>query len=784
MLSIKAPLETVLKPDFLHTNESFCERIAGNYRQMGQFVSREDLIHVITQPPEVFLLGGDSPQVIGQSNIRNTQIQKVEVLNQLINRILIAADGHLTYQDEVYITNALHKFGVRNHQTFMRQVYALTQDTKNTNRLLASYQTNMNRLSKLVNQFAIEHHGEQKTEIAKVENEILHLHEEVNRRWQAGDLYQMQQSFRQSSEGRTTISRETFQMAEQIRLSQQLRLQELREEARGEFVPLIYHHENLFESVQEEDLPVSKERMEQKIVSAVLLSLVDNLYQSVYEQVDHALENWYHTEYTFFEAGKNVFSRMEENTSLRQLFYEQSALSLMRQNANRTELAMIEELMQLTEENTYSLQETNEGDLFSSAEISYLSQTEETTETTENLLEKNTYEQQVYQQNIQNERRQKEYLSNLQKIVEGFREPTGEDARERTKRETLFALEHPEAFQRQYAKEVKEERERRDAAMEETLQTMSEPQRQLATLMREFIASPVPYLEGHMVREEDLLLLHYDSLSEQEKTFVLENESESRRDYETVLRQVQERTGIRDGEVGAQETVASKEEPVPQQKEETLVFRQEDRIREEIAGQEETETQTLVERQRRYNRILREVVSRLSEGAIQQETVEDHPEAPVKETLLLSHRQEVEQRLSESERELVRTSDVRRVIEEIRQEPAVRRVESETKAPESLHLVHHSAQNTVDEETIEELKETLRRQEKTTSLSTEARERIENIERRIVREENRKVITTQSEEEIAQMVGRSLRGQIDEITGKVYGRIERQLNSERRRRGL
>ena len=124
------------------------------------------------------------------------------------------------------------------------------------------------------------------------------------------------------------------------------------------------------------------------------------------------------------------------------------------------------------------------------------------------------------------------------------------------------------------------------------------------------------------------------------------------------------------------------------------------------------------------------------------------------------------------------------MIEEIRREPVVRRTESETGAPESLHLVHHTAQNTVDEETIEELRETLRRQENTTSLATEATERIENIERRIVREENRKVITTQSEEEIAQMVGKSLRGQIDEITGKVYGRIERQLNSERRRRGL
>ena len=727
MLSIKAPLETVLKPDFLHTNESFYERISGNYRQMGQTVNREDLIHVVTQPPEVFLMGNDMPQTIGQTDIRNTQIQKVEVLNQLINRIMIAADGHLTYQDEVYITNALHKFGVQNHQAFMQQVYKLTQDTKNTNRLLASYQTNINRLSELVYQFATTRRDEQRTEIANVENEILHLHEEVSRRWQAGDLYRMQQSFRQSSEGRTTISREMFQMAEQIRLSQQLRLQELRETARGEFVPLVYHHENIFEGAQEESLPLSEERIEQKIASAVLLSLVDNLYQSVYEQVDHALENWYHTEYAFYEAGANVFARMEGNTSLRQLFYEQSALSVAQQNANSTELAMIEELVQLTEENNYLLQETNEGEHFSPAEISYLSQSEETEETTENLLEKNTYEQQVYQQNIQNERRQREYLSNLQRIVEGFRAPAGEDAGERTKQETLFALEHPEAFRRQYAEEAREEEDRREAAMEETLQTMSQPQRQLAELVREYIASPAPYLGGNMVREEDLLLLHYDSLSESEKTYVLESERENSRDYETLLHHVRERIGIREGESAAPRESVTSDGTVPPQSEETLI---------------------LTHRQE------------------------------------IDERQEEERTLSESERELIRTGAVSRVIEEIRREPVVRRTESETGVPESLHLVHHTAQNTVDEETIEELRETLRRQENTTSLATEATERIENIERRIVREENRKVITTQSEEEIAQMVGKSLRGQIDEITGKVYGRIERQLNSERRRRGL
>ena len=142
MLSIKAPIETVLKSDFLQTNESFCQRILGNYEQLGQRIFPEDLMHVVTQPPEIFLVGGDAPQFMNQTDVKNIQIQKVEVLNQLLNRILIAADGHITYQDEVYITNVLHKFGIKNQQEFMHQVYKMTKDTKNTNTLLATYQSN------------------------------------------------------------------------------------------------------------------------------------------------------------------------------------------------------------------------------------------------------------------------------------------------------------------------------------------------------------------------------------------------------------------------------------------------------------------------------------------------------------------------------------------------------------------------------------------------------------------------------------------------------------------
>ena len=140
--------------------------------------------------------------------------------------------------------------------------------------------------------------------------------------------------------------------------------------------------------------------------------------------------------------------------------------------------------------------------------------------------------------------------------------------------------------------------------------------------------------------------------------------------------------------------------------------------------------------------------------------------------------------ISETEELVKRQNDITRVVEDIRREPHTRRIEEEATAPESIRFVHRTAQSSVDEETIEEIRETLRRQEKANTIATESVERIQTIENRLIKEENRQVVSTESEEAIAEMVGRSLRSRLDEITGKVYGRIEKQLNNERRRRGL
>ena len=55
MIIIKAPIELKIRTDLTQRNDSFGERIAGNYSLMGLEIGEEELIHMVSSPPEIYL---------------------------------------------------------------------------------------------------------------------------------------------------------------------------------------------------------------------------------------------------------------------------------------------------------------------------------------------------------------------------------------------------------------------------------------------------------------------------------------------------------------------------------------------------------------------------------------------------------------------------------------------------------------------------------------------------------------------------------------------------------
>ena len=456
MLTITAPIKTALKSDLTGASESFAKRIIANYDQLSEFIDREDLFHVVTQPPEIFLMDAGNQSFLSETEVHNNQMKKVEIINNLMNRILVSADGNLTYQDEVYITNVLHKLGIRDEKVFMKKVYQLTEETKNNNRLIDSYWNNLEELRQMVYLYkSTEQLGDniQTTETAE---QILHLHEDVFKRWMTGALYRIQNNFRMSTDNSTYIDADSYRMTDEQRLSQQILLQRLRETVRGESVPLIYRHDNYYEVPDVEAGEVDSEAIAGQIASAVLLSLVDNIYENLANKNTTIADRFYHTENAYFQAAEHVFERMEGNTA-------------------------------------YIISQKNEGDLYA--------------ERQEHIT------QELYQISVLNEERRRQYVESIRTLVREHDVIAGERPADADRiAESLFAFTHPEEFRAEFEEGVRSGEEAAVRSEEAFIERLPEQTREIFKVIEGYLREPETFAQQYRITRGGEIFLYRESM--------------------------------------------------------------------------------------------------------------------------------------------------------------------------------------------------------------------------------------------------------------------------------
>ncbi|MCR5097931.1 MAG: hypothetical protein K6B14_03180 [Lachnospiraceae bacterium] len=665
MLKIKAPIKTTLNPDLCESNESFARRIIANYDQINEFITREDLFHVVTQPPEIFMMGDGASSFLSETEIHNTQLKKVEIINNLMNRILVSADGNLTYQDEVYITNVLHKLGIRDERTFMKKVYELTEETRENSRLIETYWQNRQELSQMISYYRMQKNEGDVTQVTREPDEILHLHEDVFKRWMTAAVYRMQNNFRTTTDSSTFINNESYRMTEEQRLSQQILLQRLRESVRGESLPLVYRHDNYYEQPGEDERSASTEAVAEQIASAVLLSLVDNLYENISSRTETVQDRFYRTENAYYGAADHVFERMEGNTAY--IISEHRAGDMISQLTEniRSEYSAVNDILQ----HYYSggdeiTQNMFEADISEAAEMILPGVAEaspETGSTEIHVDQRNSLEQQLFQMNIKNEQRRHEYMANLERLARqqsaSVGGPLDDEGR---RRESQFALEHPEEFRRQAMERVERETDFSDEAAQEFIDSLPVHSREVLKVIDKYIENPQMFFGTRTV-------------SQNAETLLVREQIEAERDE--------------------------------------VIRRESQRISETIESSTDTE---------------RNITNRV---------------------------QAVEQ-------------TVGRVV------------------PETIRLVHKVNDVTVDEETIASLRREISQIKSDTSRIETRVENHENVVEKQVNNVNTTVLTEENTDKITRMIQDNINSQIGNITSKVYSRLERQLMSERRRRGM
>ena len=130
MITLKSPIELKTRTDFIKDTESFGERIAGNYALMGLEIGAEELLHIVNSPPEIYVAEGGATTIVGNTLISSRNEEKLDIINNMLNRIMLSVNTELSYQDRAYITDVLYKTGIKDDRKFMSEVRRIMNETR------------------------------------------------------------------------------------------------------------------------------------------------------------------------------------------------------------------------------------------------------------------------------------------------------------------------------------------------------------------------------------------------------------------------------------------------------------------------------------------------------------------------------------------------------------------------------------------------------------------------------------------------------------------------------
>ena len=146
MLTLKAPIQLHTGQALTTSCEAFGERIMGNYNILNAKITPKELLLLLTAPPEVLEEQGGMTTLVNNDTRVDLSRVTVDVVNNVINRILLDGSNNFTYQDQVYITSVLNKLGVTNVAQFMEQIRQLRSENENTVQLTRVYRAELERV--------------------------------------------------------------------------------------------------------------------------------------------------------------------------------------------------------------------------------------------------------------------------------------------------------------------------------------------------------------------------------------------------------------------------------------------------------------------------------------------------------------------------------------------------------------------------------------------------------------------------------------------------------------
>ncbi len=307
MLILKEPLKLKSLSPIAGRSDGFFDRMNANYQVLWAKYRPEELFHMMSVPPEIYINEGGAAAFITQNENHITQEVRLEMVYNLLNRLMMAGSPQFTYQDSVYVQTMLQKLGVKNVSEFMRQLYEMQEDTQNVRQLSELYEMNLTVLTKAVRNV------KEQSEQVRGEPQILYrLHQEIFRRLRSSDVYHTVTAFQKDAVYHyRQIEGQEAGIAEQSRTLSMLRLHELESHVLEERYPLMSHRVNLYEEGMEENY--QEETVQNELAGAVLLNLSDHFYQLRINELRENRVFWYQFRGDLKQVLENTLNRFQNS---------------------------------------------------------------------------------------------------------------------------------------------------------------------------------------------------------------------------------------------------------------------------------------------------------------------------------------------------------------------------------------------------------------------------------------------------------------------------------------
>lgn len=317
MLTLKAPIQLHIAQNFTGNAEAFGERIRGNYGLLGAHFAAKDLLFLMTAPPELPEDLGGMTTLVNQQNTVDVRSVTMEVVNNVVNRILLDGTEQFTYQDQVYITTVLNRLGITNVAQFMEQVRQLRVENESTVHMTKLYREELERI--LQRQAAGEAApalplpAAKEAEVpAPVQDPRVTLCMEILNRLDTTNLYETVHAFQRNWFSGVNIFRnQELKLSEQLRFSNAVSLAEIKQQVYQQPNLHLLHHLNAYETGDLLEAPRDEEEVLSQAAAAALMTAVDNTVVEVLNRPQFRQEQWVQVQNALWQVAENTLSRFE-----------------------------------------------------------------------------------------------------------------------------------------------------------------------------------------------------------------------------------------------------------------------------------------------------------------------------------------------------------------------------------------------------------------------------------------------------------------------------------------